>query len=148
MKWTKDMDLKLTVLWSAHPALSATEIGRQLGVSKNSAIGRVHRLDLSQRPNPIKRGRGNAPPKPKRAAKVTLAIAPAAPVVTPSAPIASAGRCCWPLWNNAERPTHRYCDAAVSRERSYCDTHRAIAYMHAAEPVVRLPGSFGFGAAA
>lgn len=35
---------------------SVAEIGRRLGVSKNSIAGKVHRLDLPPRPSPIKHG--------------------------------------------------------------------------------------------
>ena len=135
---------QLTALWAE--GHSTAEIGRRMGRTKNSIVGHAHRMGL-RRPSPIKRHTGNIVPRSRaiRAPKVTLAIAP----TTPVAPVRfdPSRRCCWPMWGN-ERPTHRYCDGAVSQGRSYCDTHRAIAYTREVEPIVRLPGTFGFGAAA
>lgn len=54
MRWTPDGDRRLEVLWlQANPVLSTKEIGRALGVSKNSVIGRAHRLMLPPRGSPI-----------------------------------------------------------------------------------------------
>ncbi|MDQ5955521.1 MAG: GcrA cell cycle regulator [Patescibacteria group bacterium] len=36
--------------------LSTAEIGRRLGISKNAIVGKAHRLDLTARPSPIRRG--------------------------------------------------------------------------------------------
>ena len=56
-KWTPPEDLwpsektaVLTVLWSE--GHTASEIGRRMGITKNAALGRVHRLDLPGRQGP------------------------------------------------------------------------------------------------
>ena len=52
MVWTDDKIKKLKKMWSA--GKPATEIAKTLGMSKNSIIGKVHRLNLPTRPSPIK----------------------------------------------------------------------------------------------
>lgn len=47
---------ELERLWAA--GVSTAEIGQALGVSKNSIVGKAHRLGLPERPTPIK-GRAN-----------------------------------------------------------------------------------------
>ena len=49
-----DME-RLKVLWAE--GLSAAEIGRRMGRSKNSVVGKAHRIRLSARPSPIKNPR-------------------------------------------------------------------------------------------
>jgi GcrA cell cycle regulator len=37
--------------------------------------------------------------------------------------------CCWPLWGNEGRPTHRYCEAPGVPGKSYCAAHGEIAWV-------------------
>ena len=53
MAWTDQMVEDLRVMWKQ--GLTTAEIGKKLGVSKNSIVGKVHRLGLSGRPSPIKK---------------------------------------------------------------------------------------------
>ncbi|MBR6663527.1 MAG: GcrA cell cycle regulator [Alphaproteobacteria bacterium] len=53
MAWTDDMIEKLKKMWDE--GLTTGEIGRRLNMSKNSIVGKVHRLGLSGRPSPIKK---------------------------------------------------------------------------------------------
>lgn len=55
MSWTDERIAELTRLWQA--GHSASEIGKRLGVSKNSVVGKAHRLKLPSRPSPIKQNR-------------------------------------------------------------------------------------------
>lgn len=52
------------------------------------------------------------------------------PAVEPPPVLASppTNRCAFPLWNDRERPTHKYCGDPVA-VRSYCAAHSAIAYV-------------------
>ena len=59
--WTETTIARLRELWSE--GISASEIGRRLGISKNAVIGKVHRLELPGRNCPIKRN-GYSRPKP------------------------------------------------------------------------------------
>lgn len=53
MAWTDEMVEQLREMWKQ--GLTTGEIGKRLGVSKNSIVGKVHRLGLSGRPSPIKK---------------------------------------------------------------------------------------------
>lgn len=53
MAWTDEMVESLKKMWKE--GLTTGEIGKRLGVSKNSIVGKVHRLQLSARPSPIKK---------------------------------------------------------------------------------------------
>lgn len=92
MEWNEPLINRLRSLWDK--GLSTAAIGRELGVSKNSVVGKAHRLDLPERPSPIKRlyNTPKAPPRPKRAGATTLpplasaVTALAAPVPSKPAP--------------------------------------------------------------
>jgi GcrA cell cycle regulator len=72
--WTDAMTLELRTLWAAkNPELPVSAIATRLRVSKNSVVGKAHRIGLPPRPSPIYRAfdkDGNAmppkPPAPKR----------------------------------------------------------------------------------
>lgn len=53
MAWTDKMVEDLKIMWKQ--GLTTGEIGKRLGVSKNSIVGKVHRLQLDARPSPIKK---------------------------------------------------------------------------------------------
>lgn len=153
--WPEARDARLLALWAQD--LSASEIGRKLGVGKNAVVGRLNRLRrrlgeaaVPHRASPIRgerRGGAGAVAQAARRAEGGAAGAampvprlpplPSAPAVVVPAPVAPpvasrvvaavGGRCCWPLWGDHARPTHRYCGAP--RERgSYCAAHAREAY--------------------
>ena len=49
--WTDERDAQLTADWDA--GFTTSEIGERMGISKNSVIGRAHRLMLAPRGSPI-----------------------------------------------------------------------------------------------
>ena len=53
MAWTDEMVEELKKLWAE--GVTTGEIGKRLNISKNSIVGKVHRLGLSGRPSPIKK---------------------------------------------------------------------------------------------
>ena len=53
MAWTNEMINHLISMWQK--GLTTNEIAKELGVSKNSIVGKVHRLNLESRPSPIKK---------------------------------------------------------------------------------------------
>lgn len=61
--WDDKITQRLRDFWSA--GIPAAEIGRRLGVSKNSIIGKVHRLGLDARPSPIQEASAQKPPRIK-----------------------------------------------------------------------------------
>jgi GcrA cell cycle regulator len=54
-RWDDAADQRLRSLWD--DGHSTEEIARRMGTTKNSVVGRAHRLDLLGRPSPIRRGR-------------------------------------------------------------------------------------------
>lgn len=62
MAWTDEMVEELKRLWAE--GVTTGEIGRRLNISKNSIVGKVHRLGLSGRPSPIKKKSDTDEPKP------------------------------------------------------------------------------------
>jgi GcrA cell cycle regulator len=144
--WTQAMDDELRAHWANQ--LSTAKIGEKMGLTKNAVVGRAHRLELPTRPSPILPRVAtrpavkpkvtlppalptmNAKPAPMRDSRPAMhGTAPPAPPPTAFQPIAA--RCCrWPLWNDKERPTHRYCEAPTTFRRDgvpdvYCAAHRA-----------------------
>jgi len=96
MDWNDETIARLRQFWTE--GHSTAEIGRRMGVSKNSVVGKAHRLDLAARPSPIRRTIvGEAvyrAPNPRRASGPTLpsfANVPAVgiPVSLPSLPPAA-----------------------------------------------------------
>ena len=83
MEWAQDTITRLRKLWDE--GLSTAEIGRRLGISKNAVVGKAHRLDLPERPSPIRRdGAGGGTPRrstPRRVSGPTLP--PLSSTVTP-----------------------------------------------------------------
>ncbi len=74
MAWTDQMVEDLKKMWDE--GLTTGEIGKRLGVSKNSIVGKVHRLQLVARPSPIK----------KKETTETAEKPSAAPAKAPKAP--------------------------------------------------------------
>jgi GcrA cell cycle regulator len=78
--WTDIAQARLRNLWDE--GLSTAEIGRRLNISKNSVIGKAHRLDLPKRPSPIRYGEGgqrqrvSAPPPPRSPAPPPTTVGP------------------------------------------------------------------------
>lgn len=90
--WDATRIERLRELWE--DGLSASAIGSVLGVSKNSIVGKVHRLELPNRASPI-RPAGSGVPRPliTRAPAVTLPpIAAAVVGVAAHAPPAPAAQ--------------------------------------------------------
>jgi hypothetical protein len=48
--WTREQDERLRALAAQVPAISYSEIARQMRTTKNAVVGRVHRLGLPARP--------------------------------------------------------------------------------------------------
>jgi len=137
--WGEATIAQLRALWDE--GHSASVIGLKLKKSKNSIVGKAHRLHLAARPSPIVRSTAVAHVKrasiPRRAPAVTLprlpSLAPSlarsvpppvvvAPPAPPPARLASGEPCCWPVAKG------RYCDAPSVARKPYCPEHCAKAY--------------------
>ena len=132
--WTDPtMDERLRAWWGNK---SVIQIGKLLGVSKNSVIGRAHRLNLPRQTNPVKR-QGDAPPvRPYAARKAAAAAAragqraaarvPRPPEIVPAPVLLSpVHKCQW--IKTPDRPW-LFCHAPVIQSKPYCPQHYRLAY--------------------
>jgi GcrA cell cycle regulator len=155
--WPSDRIIRLRALWDE--GHSTAEIGRRLGVSKNSVVSKSHRLDLPGRPSPIRRREDGAPAPqrlttPKREGP-TLPPMTAAPIVlreplpplraeSPKPkPVALFGRvatCVFPMGEPKTRDFH-YCDAPTLPGGVYCEDHAKRCYVktHRPDPAAPIP---------
>lgn len=132
---TDEQVAQLRELWpTGH---STAEIGRRLGVSKNTVCGKAKRLALPKRkvhPNFARAPRQGAAELVAAIARTTSAAPSAAPYPTPThEPEVRAigtprGECMWPVGHPGE-PGFRYCCAPAALGQSYCPACRARAYV-------------------
>jgi|SRR5580658_7433199 GcrA cell cycle regulator len=164
--WTAELVERLRELWPHELGHSTKEIGRLLGQSKNSVVGKAHRLGLPPRPSPIVRDtlRPSVRRLIARPAGPTLAPLSTPPVVlreplpplraeSPKPkPIALFGRvteCCFPEGEPGTRGFH-YCDAPTMPGAIYCATHHARGHVrqHVRDPSApaahETPSRFSF----
>lgn len=128
--WLPSAKERVREFWAT--GMSATQIGRAMGVSKNAVIGVVHRMQLPPREKPSELAGIVREPKPKPE-KVQEPVAEVAPPPAPArAPERyAAGLAC--LWPTASPKTKRVpirfeCQAPRAPGRPYCEAHCAIAY--------------------
>ena len=117
MVWTDDKIKKLKKLWQA--GKSTAEIAKNLGMSKNSIIGKVHRLDLTARPSPIKTEQ-----------KVKKKIAPKK-VGTVRLIDLKINTCRWPIGDPKDEDFH-FCGEQTVTGKPYCLAHCQEAYLNMA----------------
>ncbi len=110
-EWTPERVAELTKLWAT--GLSASEIGRRMGITKNAVVGKVRRLDLTMR---------RAPPPPKRAPSVVTLDR------------LSANMCSWPM-GEPGKEDFRFCGQPALAAKPYCGEHCAMAYVPAKRKV-------------
>jgi GcrA cell cycle regulator len=140
MEWSEDSIARLRRYWDE--GLSLSEIGRLLGTTKNSAMGKVHRLGLTLRGSPITPSSGaQRAPVVKRVHGPTLAplvstIAaatapkeekPKAAYAPPKLLMSSEG-CLYPIGDPGS-PGYHSCGKPRPIDKPYCDTHQAICYV-------------------
>lgn len=143
MDWTDAEQAELREMWDTGKHTLA--IAGHFSTTKNSIVGKAHRMRLTPRPSPILPGPKawrhasvpvarivpKLPPLPSFVPEPVADHAPPARIVAPrpAAPVAvfvpASGLCCWPLGEPGTR-SFRYCDAATGRV--YCDTHHRRAH--------------------
>ena len=138
MAWTEQMVEDLKKMWDE--GLTTGEIGKRLNVSKNSIVGKVHRLQLSGRPSPIKKKdeiseEKAAPAKPAKEEK----FEPVAkmPVKNSHSHCGKTSltdldnhTCRWPVGDPKDENFH-FCGKKVKIGQTYCEEHANIAYVKA-----------------
>lgn len=136
MAWTEEMCSALEE--GIRAGLSYTKIGKRLGVSRNAAVGKAHRLgiaDLSlRRPGfdrkpAVKRNFKRMVPKRARPAKPVQVKPIALPEPKTRAILLEAiepGECKWPVNDAQPGEEHLFCGVPHGREaqeQPYCDYH-------------------------
>jgi len=115
MVWTDEKVKSLKKLWIK--GTSTAEIAKRLGLSKNSVIGKVHRLNLDTRPSPVKK-------------KV---VVPQKRVVHHSKKHKMGildlklNTCRWPIGEPTD-PDFHFCGENTVVGKPYCAKHCALAY--------------------
>jgi len=107
---------QLKKLWTK--GKSTVEIAKELGISKNSVIGKVHRLELTARPSPIKKKEVKvvrpAPQKKKIVGKCHLMDL-------------KSNTCRWPI-GEPENEDFHFCGKPTVTGKPYCEEHCKEAY--------------------
>ncbi len=155
MAWTEKMVEDLKIMWKQ--GLTTGEIGKRLGVSKNSIVGKVHRLQLDARPSPIKKKNedteksatepvtktATTKPKTEKKSEPQTEKPAVAPVLQP-APRQTVIKknvvadikltdldnhtCRWPIGDPKDENFH-FCGKKVRIGQTYCEEHAAMAYV-------------------
>jgi GcrA cell cycle regulator len=115
--WTSALITLLVQLW--REGLPTGEIADRLGISKNAAIGKVHRLGLPPRDNPVD----------QEARRANAAATEAA--------AAGADGCRFPMWPHGAAPTFVYCGKQrLGVTEPYCSRHRKLCWVAPARSAV------------
>lgn len=153
--WSDQRVERLKRLW-LDDGLSAAQIGRQLGVSRNAVLGKIHRLGLSnRRPARPMRTVAPRPPRPRRPPpQAPLASRPrreaparaeeVGPGLIARLEAMPAHVCHWPI-GDPQAEAFAFC-GRPARVDPYCDAHRQVAYRPGGP--VRAEALLKFGAAA
>lgn len=138
MAWTDDMVKDLKKMWDQ--GLTTNEIAKNLGVSKNSIVGKVHRLNLTARPSPIKKK------DDENIVAETVAVSEKKSVEAPAETkslnvekkIGSSAclklteldnhTCRWPIGDPRD-DNFCFCGKKIRGGQTYCEEHSAIAYV-------------------
>jgi GcrA cell cycle regulator len=112
---------------------SAAQIGKRLGCTRNSVLGKVHRLGMATRakpsapavrkPKPTVQWKAKAtPPRPPRAYPVILPEGPGTATIL----TLEAFMCKWPMSGDGEAIT--FCGAGRAGSGPYCARHTLISH--------------------
>ena len=143
MIWTDEMIEGLRQMWKK--GLTANEIAKALGVSKNSIVGKVHRLNLTARPSPSKRKSEDENQDEQVSVQAEnfskkFVITPIeinnTSMVAPSSeqngclPLTELDNhtCRWPIGDPRDEG-FCFCGKKVKSGQTYCEEHAAMAYV-------------------
>ena len=115
MVWTDEKVNSLKKLWAK--GTSTAEIARRLGLSKNSIIGKVHRLNLDMRPSPLKK-------KSVVSQKKTASHSKKGKIGILDLKL---NTCRWPIGDPTDADFH-FCGENTVVGKPYCAKHCALAY--------------------
>lgn len=151
MGWSDESVEQLRKMWAE--GLTANEIAKKLGVTKNAIVGKVHRLCLKARPSPIKsKGADDFEASGTVEVDETISeeiitevvseeVAAGSALVMPSdKSMCQNGNvrlvdldshtCRWPIGDPRD-DDFCFCGKKVKAGQTYCDEHSAMAYVKA-----------------
>ena len=150
MIWTDEAVEELKKMWDR--GMTTGQIAKALNVTKNSIIGKVHRLCLTARPSPIKKvsakeiskstpdvkqNKSAKSPKANRTSDEKNTVKEA--IETADAPLSveetniplvklDNHTCRWPLGDPRD-DDFCFCGKRVKTGQTYCEEHAAVAYV-------------------
>lgn len=155
MIWTDEAVEELKRMWDR--GMTTGQIAKALNVTKNSIIGKVHRLCLTARPSPIKKA--DAEPKEKKSAKKETPSKeikktagtrqsevetketepqpnPKVTADTTNIPLVKLDNhtCRWPMGDPRD-DDFCFCGKRIRTGQTYCEEHAAIAYVKAGKRI-------------
>ncbi len=134
MNWTEEKVAELTRLWKE--GCPTGEIGKRLGVSKNSVVGKAHRLGLDSRPSPIKKettDKNQKKENPAQSEEKTTEKAESAKKDGKKKTLLKlidlhSNSCRWPIGDPKDADFH-FCGKETLMGKSYCVEHCLEAYV-------------------
>ena len=134
MAWTEQMVEDLRKMWKE--GLTTGEIGKRLGVSKNSIVGKVHRLGLSSKAEKITSDESNkkaeAVKESKKEEHFISTKIESKPQVRKDGKVMLTSldnhTCRWPIGDPKDENFH-FCGKKVRLGQTYCEEHAALAYV-------------------
>lgn len=160
MIWTDEAVEELKKMWDK--GMTTGQIAKVLGVTKNSIIGKVHRLCLTARPSPIKKST-NSEKKDTKPAKIEKNTTKKAKTTAPKAekvkevviekkeevtkvetptieelniPLIKLDNhtCRWPLGDPRDED-FCFCGKKIKTGQTYCEEHSAVAYVRTTKKI-------------
>lgn len=124
--WTKNQIDKLFEL--VDKGWSFSLIAKELGKTRNSCIGKYNRVKPKNTP-PLPNIRLVMMPKKftPRIVRTNIKLAAVKPLFMHAMDVRHYN-CCFPLWDDKERPSQFYCGKRVERG-SYCAAHASVCYL-------------------
>jgi GcrA cell cycle regulator len=130
-KWTEARENQLRERW---PNSSAGEIAEMFGTSRNSIIGKAHRLGIEK--SVPKHAAIKSPDSPRRVHRkkvVSPAVDVFIPATTPIPSLATietvqAGECRWPM-NDSHGAHMAVCGRTSVRNKPYCAEHAKLSFV-------------------
>lgn len=127
--WTPETLAELRRLWVQVPQISARAIARQLKLTVNQVVGKVHRLKLNPRDAPVDSRKAQEAREQKA---VQREDACSAFVPRPALPRTTA-TCKWPVCDDVVARIREggdpYCGKPAVATKSFCQEHMAKAYV-------------------
>lgn len=115
--WTEERLAKLRALWDE--GLSISQIGEELGVTRNAIAGKAHRMNLPKRSSPIAK---SAKKKEKNILPEDLPLRLSLRKIQ-----WSRSKCAWPS-GDPKTTEFDFCGAPIEPGKPYCVAHCELAY--------------------